>query len=188
MTKQEMTIMLGVPSAGHPDIDFINSMVSILPAISGVMIVPRLPVQQARTRIAEAFLGQDYTHLLMIDDDMVFTPGDAAQVLALAEDGKDVVSGLFCRRSNDKPTPIVYDKKMQLTEPPKEAAKVHGTSLAFTIISRRVLEAVGSKFEFGANGEGEDMNFVKEVHEMGFEWWLNPAARIGHKSEITLYA
>ncbi|TXH08897.1 MAG: hypothetical protein E6R04_09825 [Spirochaetes bacterium] len=185
----QIKVLVGVPSAGHPHIDFVNSLLQITPLVAGVMIVPRLPVQQARTRMAQAFLEQeDYTHLFMIDDDMVFTPNDVAQVLALAEQGMDIVSGLFCRRSQNKPVPVVYNEKFEFISPPAYISKVYATSLAFTVISREAVDAVDGDFSFGLLGRGEDQEFANLVHSFGFEWWINPAARVGHKSEITLYA
>jgi GT2 family glycosyltransferase len=183
-----MKVLVGVPSAGHPHIDFVNSLLQSAQLFSGVMIVPRLPVHQARTRMAQAFLEQDYTHLFMIDDDMVFTPNDIAQVLAVAEQGKDIVSGLFCRRSQNKPVPVVYDDKLEFVSPPTEVGKVYSTSLAFTVIRRVVLKDIEGEFSFGVAGFGEDQTFALEVNQLGYEWWINPAARVGHKSEITLYA
>lgn len=183
-----MKVLVGVPSAGHPHIDFVNSLLQITPLVTGVMIVPRLPVHQARTRMAQAFLEQeDYTHLFMIDDDMVFTPNDVAQVLAVAEQGKDIVSGLFCRRSQNKPVPVVYNEALQFTTPPKEVSKVYGTSLAFTVIKREVLESIDGEFSFGITF-GEDQTFILDTKASGYDWWLNPAARVGHISEVTLYA
>lgn len=176
------TITVGVPSAGHPKIDFINSLLGLATSglVQNVMIVPRLPIHQARKRLAEAYQG---THLLFVDDDMVFTPED---VHRLIQADKDVVSGLYMRRGNPA-HPICYDysgEDFKLIDPPATLSQVSG-SLAFTLIKKEVIDAVGTEFHFG-NGKGEDINYLTEIKNKGFEIWLEPKARVGHIMEIAL--
>ncbi len=179
----EKTITLGIPSGGHPRIDFINSLLALMGSglVHAVMFVPRLPVQQARSRIASQLTT---THLLFVDDDMVFTPAD---VEALINADKDVVSGLYVRRGA-VPIPIVYDLSdgtHRLVSPPTELAQVSG-SLAFTLIKKEVIDAVGTDFQFG-DGIGEDIDYILRIKQAGFELWLEPKARIGHVNELPVY-
>lgn len=184
----KIKVFLGVPSAGHPKIPFINSMMALV--CSGLVtkfeIVPGLPVQSARTKIAIDFMASDCTHLLMIDDDMVFTTKD---VVKLIEAKKEVVSGLYNRRSSN-PRPIVYkhdeDAPGELVFTDyfgPELCEVTGTSLAFTLIERSVIDKLGREFRFGQGQIGEDMDFVLRCYKNNIKWFLEPTARIGHLYE-----
>lgn len=184
MTKT--TITVGVPSAGHPKVEFVNSLVELATSglIDSVFIVPRLPVHLARKRIAENFKT---THLLMIDDDMTFTLAD---VQALIDAKKEVVSGLYFRRSVNNAMPVVFrfDKekgKYMWTMPPEKLSKVDGTSLAFTLVSKKVFDKVGTDFKF-TEEYGEDLDFINRVRLAGIDIWLEPKARIGHLLELPI--
>mgnify|MGYP000898317389 FL=1 len=179
----DKSITVGVPSGGHPKIDFVNSLVLLTASglINEVLIIPRLPIHQAREQLARRFTG---THLLMIDDDMVFNVED---IQRLIEADKPIISGLYNRRST-KPAPVVFDivdNTLQLTDAPKELSKVVGTSLACTLIERSVFSKVGFEFRFGTN-LGEDQEFILRCLEADIEWWLDPQAKIGHISEVIL--
>lgn len=182
---QEPNILLGVPSGGHPHIDFVNSLVALVSAqiVTGVLIVPRLPVHQARMRIAHSAQPGKHTHILFIDDDMVFTPED---VLSLIQADKPIISGLYVRRSKNAPVPIVYDDNGVLCAPPTKLSRVGSTSLAFTLVAMDVLERTGKEFYFEGY-KGEDMTFADEVRSLGIEWWIDPSVKIGHVTEHTAY-
>jgi len=176
------TITVGIPSASYPKMEFLNSLFPLIASgmIHSVMMVPRLPVHQARERIVSSF---STSHLLFIDDDMVFTLAD---VQALIDADKPVVSGLYHRRGNP-PLPICYklrDGQFQHVQPPEKLSPVAG-SLAFTLISKEVTDKVGPEFRF-ADGKGEDIDYMYRIANAGFEMWLEPKAKIGHLMEVAI--
>ena len=180
------SITVGVPSAGHPKIDFINSLMQLVTSgnVSAMLIVPRLPVNQARSRITSSV---QTSHLLFVDDDMTFPP-EALELLIAAN--KDIVSGLYVRRSQDqaKVQPCVFDyngKRFTFTEPPAELAEVGGVALAFTLIKKTVIDKIGTAFRFDGT-MGEDLEWIKRAKNAGFETWIEPRAVIGHINETTL--
>lgn len=183
-----MIITVAVPSSGHPKIEFVNGLVQVVGAgmVSNVAIIPRLPVHQARQRAVDLVRQTNSTHLLFIDDDIVFTPQD---VQALIEADKPIVCGLVNRRSQTKPLPVVFDRNLDgslaWAEPPKKLAKVAAGTLAFTLISMDIFNAIGSEFRFTAE-LGEDMDFFKRVTDAGFEVWLEPKAKVGHLMEVAI--
>jgi len=178
---KQITITVGIPSAGHPKIEFVNSIFALISSglIHNVVMVPRLPIQQARTCIAQKL---NTTHLLFIDDDMVFTPED---VKLLIDANKDFVCGLYMRRSVNS-TPICYeyrDGDFYCSKPPEKLSRGIG-SLAFTLIKKEVIDKVGHEFRF--SDKGEDMEYVERIIKAGFDTWIEPNARIGHLMEVAL--
>jgi len=184
----EMTITLGVPTVGHIHHESVLSMVSLVGSglISAVNIVPRLPVQQARTRIVQT---TKTTHLLFADDDMVYEPKHLELLLKHAD--KDVVCGLAVSRSKTNSQPVVLKYRQdigmyQFTPPPKHFDKVEAGTLAFTLIRMDVFEKVGRGFRFPAN-LGEDMDFFQRCSIAGVEVYVEPACRIGHIMDKIAY-
>lgn len=176
-------ITLGVPSAGHPKIEFVNSLMQLVSSglISECLIMPRLPVQQARTQIARN-LQTDY--LLFIDDDMVFTPEDVQKLIRA---DKDIVSGLCLKRTDKERQPVVYAQESDryvLRDAPNELEQVDATTLAFTLIKSKVFQHISTEFRF--TDVGEDLDFMRRASDKGFKIWVEPEARIGHVMETTL--
>jgi len=177
----DVTITLGVPTVGSIHHESVLSIVSLVGSglISAVNIVPRLPVQQARTRIVQT---TKTTHLLFADDDMVYEPKHLELLLKHAD--KDVVCGLAVSRSktNSRAVVLKYHQKIgmyQFTPPPKRFEKVEAGTLAFTLIRMDVFEKVGRGFRFPAN-LGEDMDFFQRCAIAGVEVWVEPKCRVGH--------
>ena len=179
--EQKMSITLGVPTVGQIHHENVLSIVSLVGSghISAVNIVPRLPVQQARTRIVQT---TKTTHLLFADDDMVYEPKHLELLLKHAD--KDVVCGLAVSRSKTNSQPVVLKYRpeigmFQFTPPPKVFSKVEAGTLAFALIKMDVFEKVGRGFRFPPN-LGEDMDFFQRCAIAGVEVWLEPKCRVGH--------
>jgi hypothetical protein len=183
-----MTITLGVPTTGHIHHESVQSIVGLTGSglISAVNIVPRLPVQQARTRIVTTTTT---SHLLFADDDMVYEPKHLEMLLRHAD--KDVVCGLAVSRSQNNSRPVVlkYDPKIgmyQFTPPPEKFARVEAGTLAFTLIKMDVFNKVGRGFTFPPKF-GEDMDFFRRCEKAGVEVWLEPECQVGHIMDQILY-
>lgn len=151
-------------------------------------------VSWARSCIADAFLKSDYDKLLWVDSDIVFTVGDFARLLSLSN-MLDVVGATY---------PF---KKLPLTcvvnndgEPGQYqinglgCVKVKSMGLGFTMVNRRVMEAVAkgktSRRDpisgnthidmFRIDHEGEDIAFFTDVRAAGYDVWLDPSISVGH--------
>jgi hypothetical protein len=146
----------------------------------------------------------DYTHLMWIDSDMVFTT-DHFQALLKHE--KDIVSGIYKMEDNEHFT-VIENWNV-------EYLKQHGTfqfltnsdmqnktglfnavytGFGFMLIKRGVFEALKYPwfeplfFQFDNIIEfcSEDVSFCKKAKDKGFDIWVDPAIRIGHEKKIVL--
>lgn len=181
------SVTLAVPTTGYMHHQFVESLIGALSTglIGAVNIVPRLPIHQARQRIAET---TDTEFVLFVDDDMVFTPED---VEAIIKTPGDIVSGLAVTRSK-KPQPVVFTNNdgaftFRTDYTPDAMQQVDATTLAFTKVAMRVFDKIGTEFAF-RDGLGEDLDFCKRASEAGFLVVLNSSVKVGHITQDVLYA
>lgn len=193
--EEKYTVTLGLPTVGLIKHQAVESLVGAIHLFDKVNIVPRLPVQQARTRIVEL---TDTTHLLFIDDDMVYSPEHVKYLFENAD--KDIVCGLAYSRSakesrgvamrwRDDLGHFVYDDRFQYGMTlPNTVMRIDGGTLAFTLIKMSVFETLGSKeFSFGTNPtRGEDVDFYERVRKAGIAVFIDPRARVGHLTDRIL--
>lgn len=189
----EYTYTLGLPTVGVIRHQAVESLISVIGngAVDAVSFVPRLPVQQARTRIVERCTT---THLLFIDDDMVYNPEHIEYLKENAD--KDIVCGLAYSRTDKESRGIAmrydedkgfftFDARFQYGLPlPTGLTKVDGGTLAFALIKMTVFDKIGKEFNFGTNPpRGEDVDFYERVRKAGIEVYIDPRARVGHLTD-----
>lgn len=197
MPDEKYTFTIGIPTIGVIRHQAVESLIGAIGngLVDAVNFVPRLPVQQARTRVASTTTT---THLLFIDDDMVYDPKHIEYLKENAD--KDIVCGLAYSRTDKNSRGVVmkfddetgffkFDPRFQFGLPiPTELTKVDGGTLAFTLIKMSVFDKLGSKeFNFGTNpARGEDVDFYERVRKAGIEVYLDPRARVGHLTDRIL--
>lgn len=148
-------------------------------------------IYDARNKLAKRALemGADYT--MWFDSDMVFQPDT---MLKLLEKDKDIVSGLYFRRS--PPYSLVAFKELDLNarkwtdaQIPNELKKVGGIGFGCVLIKSDVLFDVVGKFNTWFepwNGFGEDLAFCQRARECGYDIWLDPSVSCGHFGHIVV--
>lgn len=189
----KISITLGLPTIGVMRHQAVESLVSVVGSglIDAVNIVPRLPTHQARTRIVET---TNTTHLLFVDDDMVYGPQQVSLLKAHAEAGKMVVAGLCNSRTDKKIRPVVFEwvphnQRFTFTMnfDQDRAQVVDGAHVAFTLIDMEVFKGTGKQFVFGKDPYfGEDIDFMHRLREAGVPTWLEPRCKVGHLTDRVL--
>lgn len=139
------------------------------------------------------------THVLFVDDDMLFPPHALKQLLS---HGKPIVGGL-CHNRRKPYNPILARKHQDdrgLEEgvmgflyhlPPEGLVEVDATGGAFLLIERQVFDAIETKFgplSWWKNmGESsEDFSFCARAKECGFPIYVDVGLDIGHVSEVVV--
>ncbi len=195
MPQKEIKLYLAIPTIGLVDFRFAISLASLqVPTNTQLMMSPRIMIDSNRNIIAERMLeNTDCTHLMMIDDDMIFS---ADAVMNLLKHNVDVVGCLaFKRRPNYNP--CVYRKKEDGNYYPIlptvfQEVDVVGTS--GILIKREVLEKIPSpRFETGYDKEGlrfkkgshfsVDFDFCLKCKDAGFKVYCDPAVQFKHIGE-----
>jgi len=153
-----------------------------------------LPI--SRDVLTKKFLESGATHMLCIDSDIGWTPGDAQKLL---DSGKEFVSGCYVK------------KQAKVTLPAKLTAKHEGelweaehVPAGFLLLSRRVVEQMveayraelqyesafgqtwalwSSLFTKGQSYDGEDVSFCRRWRQIGGQVWLHQGVVLAHAGE-----
>lgn len=151
---------------------------------------------KARNILIEQALEQNCTHLLIIDDDMMY-PGDALQKL-LAHD-KDVVSGLYLMR-NYPHFPVIFDEAYEdgkckfafLTPETKGLIPVVNCGFGFVLIKTDVFRKMGkgpwvTLGEIEKDGWCDDVSFFNRARAVGTQLFCDTDLRCGHMTSLVLW-
>lgn len=154
--------------------------------------------------------------VLMIDDDMVWQPGQIKTLIDhFEENDLDMLGGLCFRRSHpyqptmfmrSQPNEGLYTFLEDWT--PGEIVEVDATGMAFIVIRKRVVEKMVAHFEnrpgwqmppysvrtqqpppnlFRWEGQlGEDLRFCQEAKEAGCRVWIDTGVEVGHVAEVQI--
>jgi hypothetical protein len=161
-------------------------------------------VERARSIIATRFLGSSADVLLTVDDDIIFTPGEALQLCEQAVT-HDLVVGIYVTRSRGRCKPTSFflpDHPVEFGDDPTPVPIRWGAS-GFMAIHRRVFERLAPDLPLCHEGTplahhpfylpfvvnddlgkpimlSEDWALTQRAREAGFGVYCNPALRIRH--------
>lgn len=152
-------------------------------------------IHQNRNRLVDQFLEfeGDREWLLMVDNDMVFTPADVWVLFEEADkSGPGVYSAPYMIENGtmvcgpwDADIEHVYHPMVALPKGPTEVGVV---GAGFTLIHRDVFLAIGdNSFAELEPGYGEDISFSWRARLAGFTPVLVPEANPGHFKQVALY-
>lgn len=161
-------------------------------------------ISRARNIILERFLETEAEYLLCTDTDTVF---EARDVQFLLEAGKPIVGALYYgilggNPNSTFPVALTYQGGIlqSLDQAPSSLTRVDAVGMGLTLIRREVVEALEPSSELNKpfaeavyeqpdgtfRHHGEDAVFCLEAIKHGFETWLEPKARIGHRKTVVL--
>lgn len=122
----------------------------------------------------------DCTHLLFVDDDMIFPPDTLEKLLAHQ---KEIVGTLYHSRKLPL-TPTV--ELLEGTEMQKELFKVKAVATGIVLIDLKVFEKIDKPYfdmehhESGYTTMGEDSWFCRQAERKGIGIWCDPTIHIKH--------
>lgn len=153
------------------------------------------PHHRARNLCLREFLREEHDYLLFVDSDCTVEPGALDRLL---QHGVDMVSGLVFTWKEEGPVPVAFRWNEELNGYSpylgRGLAPVDVTTLAFTLITRRVCESLPpgvfrwGDFEDGTDGYGEDFVFCQEVKKRGYSIFCDYDVAVGHRKELELNA
>jgi hypothetical protein len=193
-----MRLLIGIPTYGHPRSEFaIDSLGKLLFHIGrrhpeftkvGLHRDVRTYRQSARQAIVDDALENDYTHLLMLDDDHVFDGQTFTKLWEGMQSRDDVhlISALYFTRgrptcpciwklTSEGTVPVFYYPEDQLFE-------VDVVGFGFVLFDLTLFKEGKISppwFDLG-RGFGEDAVLCTRFLQNGYKVWTHTGAKIGH--------
>jgi GT2 family glycosyltransferase len=157
---------------------------------------PRLTIHEARNLLAQQAMKWNATHIMFVDDDMVFPAGAAEKLI---EADKDIICGLAYQR-RPKFLPCIYTIKpdkdgivqIETIEGVERTGliEIDACGGAFVLIKTEVLKKIefpwytwGDKslgIYVDKGGLGEDIGFCVKAKRAGFKIWCDTDLIINH--------
>lgn len=156
-------------------------------------VVPYRVTNQARNILCRKMLSGDWTHIFMLDADMIYPQNTLARLL---QDDKDIVAPFYIRKVRGyAPNAFIIDDSGWHTVWADDLKKVNAVGTGGILIKRHVLETLNDPwFEYDSyehNGvkeqRSEDVVFCERAVERGFEVWVDGRLKCGHVGRFVVY-
>ncbi|MBU6501168.1 MAG: hypothetical protein KGJ89_05375 [Patescibacteria group bacterium] len=192
-------IMVGMATGGTVRSETVSSLVGALEVIkgkgAGVALSLQIGGYVAHNRNELVKLAQENksTHIMFIDNDMVFKP---SAIQRLLDHDKDIVGANYNARGVPG-KPVIMTMKltnpetdenkgqyMQVNFPP-QLFKCWSLGTGFMLVKTSVFDKLARPYFVAyeePNGEHhtEDVEFCKKAHEAGYDVWCSPTIEIKH--------
>jgi hypothetical protein len=146
----------------------------------------------------------DYTHLMWIDSDMIYTPEDFQKLI---DSDKDIVSGLYLMENGQNYAAVKeLDENyfldygsfhfLQKDEIPLKLFEVAYVGMGFMLVKKGVIESMKYPWFEPLNQRflnsdiveftSEDVAFCMKATDTGHEIWVEPSIKLGHEKKIII--
>lgn len=178
---------------------FVASLMTLLkPGVGQFIDSVGSVIHESRNLLVEKALELECTHVLFIDDDMIFPP---EALVKLLEHDVDIVCGLAFRRLPPY-DPVIFKQHVNdilATEKIKQGlVEIDACGSAFILIKRRVFDKMPNPwYKWGdtslgiyveSGGLGEDLSFSLRAKRMGFKVYCDTdliITHLGQEKEVT---
>lgn len=193
-----MRLLIAVPTYDYMHFQFVDSFTKLIRRLGEDEIDYEIAFQGGtlvyvgRDKLAKRAIEGNFTHMLWLDSDMIFTE-DLLDDLMYS--GKPFVTGVAHSRRPPHVSCIFKEiwpgiDRWEGHEYPSEAFKIAGCGFACVLIKTEIVKAVyeanGTAF-FPMRELGEDLAFCKRATDLGYEIWAEPSVWLGHIGHITIY-
>jgi len=211
------TLAIGVRISKYPEAKFFLSWSKLLTGglrSTDTVLLPALhmPAHWASNALVRQFMQTDKDTLLLLDDDQTFEAEDLHRLRENSDNQHlDICGALYTHRvwppqpllMVEAPQPTGHKARrgeffQTLREWPQGAVvPVQALGLGFTMIRRRVLEAMMEPdvpleyqfwFSYGPGYESDDIPFCRNARNMGFAIGVDTSVEIGHVAALPLSA
>lgn len=193
-----MKLLIAVPAMDYMVTDFVRSLVGLTNKLKddGINFEVRFDVGSliyfARDNLARYAMNNEFTHVLWLDSDMVFTD----EILEdLQFSGKDFVTGICHSRRKPYSSCLFVEywpnvTKWDKEDYPSNTFEVAACGFAAVLIDVEILRAVIMKYNTAFTPTeyfGEDVAFCDRARQLGYHIYAEPAVKVGHVGHVTIY-
>ena len=192
-----MKLLIAIPTNDMMPFQFVESLTKLIRRLDAdevdydVAFQGGTLVYVGRDKLSLKAISGDYSHILWLDADMVFTED---LVDDLMDCGKDIVTGIAHSRRAPYPSCLfteIYPGVRRFDgEYPQEPFKVAGCGMACVLMKADVISDVWAHHStafFPTRELGEDIAFCKRAADLGYEIWAEPHVQIGHVGHFVVY-
>ena len=203
-SKTMRKILIAVPCMDHNPIQFTHSLATLtsygIPDTKiNIWFNSGSLVYTSRNEIAKRALLDEADLVMWFDSDMVFNPDTMIRLLKHIDDGADMVTGIYYRRTPPF-TPTIF-KTMEIDEQrqeavweefdelPEEPFEVASCGFGCVLMRTEVFVAVFGKFGnmFAPIGNvGEDIAFCWRARQCGYKITADPSIVLGHVGQTII--
>ena len=190
-----MKLLIAVPAVDYIHVDFMRCLVNLVARLKddGIQFETQIQsgtlVYAARDKLAIHAMQNNFTHVLWLDADMIFTE-DLLDDLMFS--GKNFVTGIA--RSRRKPFVSCLFKDLssceRIEEYPNDTFEIAGCGFACILMHIDVIKDVWATFQtcfHPERGLGEDLAFCDRARFCGHKIYAEPAVKLGHIAHIAIY-
>lgn len=192
-----MKLLIAIPTTDQMPFQFVESLTALIRRLDADEVDYDIAFQGGtlvyvgRDKLSLKAIGGDYSHVLWLDSDMVFTD-DLFETLL--DSRKPFVTGIAHSRRTPFPSCIFTEIYPGVTrwegEYPTETFRIAGCGMACVLMETSILRDVWSHHStafFPTRELGEDIAFCKRATDLGHEIWAEPMARLGHVGHMVIY-
>lgn len=192
-----MKLLIAIPTNDQMPFQFVESLTKLIRRLDMDGINYEVAFQSGtlvyvgRDKLSLKAIAGDYSHILWLDSDMVFSEDLFDDLM---DNGKDFITGIAHGRREPYPSCIfteIYPGVCRFEgEYPFEPFKVAGCGMACVLMSVELLRDVWSHHStafFPTRDLGEDLAFCKRATDLGYEIWADPHVRVGHVGHLVVW-
>lgn len=194
-------ILIAVPCMDQCSIEFAVSLGMMnrpknydikIAAIKGSLIY------HSREKLAKAAIQGEYDYVVWFDSDMQIPPNAIEKLIADVDSGKDIVSGIYFRRSAPF-SPVLFEKcdiednrpiTRDLEKYEKDTTfEVEGIGFGCCAMKTEVLWNVFAENKTCFTplvGLGEDLSFSYRARKLGYKIYCDASIKCGHVGHILI--
>lgn len=192
-----MKLMIAIPTLDYIYWGFADSLTKLVKNLDDqgidfeVCFKAGTLVYHGREQLATKARQENFTHVLWLDADMIFTE-DLFDDLYFHE--KDFVTGIYHARRPPHVSCIFSRllpevERFEVQSYPDGLFRIAGCGFGCVLMSVDLIRAVKQKFGtcfLPTQALGEDLAFCDRVKECGYEMWADPATRCRHIGHIEI--
>lgn len=192
-----MKLLIGIPTMDFVHVEFMKCLCALIQRLRDEKVNFTIDINSgtlvylARERIAHRAINEEYTHVLWLDSDMIFTPNILDDLMF---SGKSFVTGIYHARRKGYAScifkSIEINKIERFDEYPNETFEIAGCGFGCVLVEAEILKAVclnkGTCFT-PLKSLGEDIAFCQRAREMGYKLYCEPSVVCGHIGHIAIY-
>ena len=192
-----MKLLIAIPTNDQMPFQFVESLTRLIRRLDADGIEFEIAFQGGtlvhvgRDKLALKAITADFTHILWLDADMVFTEDLFEN---LYDTRKEFVTGIAHARREPYLSCIFTELYPSIRrwegEYPNDTFKIAGCGMACVLMSvdvvRDVWEHHSTAF-FPSRELGEDLAFCKRAQDLGHEIWAEPSVQLGHLGHLVIY-